>query len=451
MKAKRMPANQSPDISNACVATIEHAPLPMARTVGSDHIVCGVNTAFCRLMGKPLDQLLGKTFARLVQGNKDCRILLDQVYRTGKSANHTAQKLAGPYPLFWSYTAWPVRTGRRSAGIIVQVLESTKFHEQTVAMNEALMLGSLRQHELAEASEKLSARLQAEIHQRKRAEAQRRLKVLTAANRKLKHEIQRRRSVEKSLNRSQQHQSRLLKQSRHMEEQLRQLSRKILSAQEAERKEISRELHDVIAQTLTGINVRLAALKREASNRFEGLGPNIASTQKLVEDSVNVVHRFARELRPAVLDDLGLIPALHSFMKNFTERTGVRTHLTAYARVEELNTVRRTTLFRVAQEALTNVARHAQASRVEVSIQKLPGGICMRVIDDGKSFVVENVFHGRSGKHLGLLGMRERLEMVGGSFAAQSAPGQGTTIEAQIPFGKIRRRRPGSLLNSHVP
>ena len=110
---------------------------------------------------------------------------------------------------------------------------------------------------------------------------------------------------------------------------------------------------------------------------------------------MDLVHRFARELRPAVLDDLGLIPALHSFMKSFTERTGVRTHLTAFAGVELLNMPRRTALFRVAQEALTNVGRHAQASRVEVSIQKRPDGVCMKIADDGKSFQVQRVLLAR--------------------------------------------------------
>ena len=179
---------------------------------------------------------------------------------------------------------------------------------------------------------------------------------------------------------------------------------------------------------MTGINVRLAALKKEATLNTKGLERNIARTQRLVEKSVDIVHRFARELRPTVLDDLGLIPALHSFMKNFTTRTGVRASLTAFAmKIEQLDAARRTVLFRVAQEALTNVARHAQASRVEVSIQKLPDCVCMKIKDDGKSFDVERVLHANGGKRLGLLGMRERLEMVGGKFAVESAPGKGTT------------------------
>jgi signal transduction histidine kinase len=261
---------------------------------------------------------------------------------------------------------------------------------------------------------------------------------LTASNRQLQQEILQRKSVEESLRKSEQHYSRLLEQSRHMQEQLRLLSRQLLSAQEEERKMISRELHDQIAQTLTGINIRLASLKTEGTLNNKGLQKKISSTQRLVEKSVDIVHRFARELRPTVLDDLGLIPALHSFMKSFAKRTGVRTSLTAFATVERLDTAKRTVLFRVAQEALNNVARHAQAGRVEVSIQKLPDWICMKIKDDGKSFNVERTLHINGGKRLGLLGMRERLEMVGGKFVVESSPGKGTTILAQIPPDNAR-------------
>lgn len=281
-----------------------------------------------------------------------------------------------------------------------------------------------------------------DITERKRAEAaQRRTEVLADANLELRREIIRRQKVEESLKQSEQHQRQSLVQAQAMQEQLRQLSRQILLTQEEERREISRELHDVIAQTLTGINVRLAALSKEAGTNTMGLDRNIARTRRLVEKSVDIVHRFARELRPAVLDDLGLIPALHSFMKTFTARTGIRTHLKAFAGVEQLEITPRTALFRVAQEALTNVARHAKASRVDVNIKKLPDGLGMEIKDDGQSFPVERTLHAKVGKSLGLLGMRERLEMVGGKFSVESAPGQGTTILAQIPFSKTRERK----------
>src|SRR6185369_1902963 len=130
------------------------------------------------------------------------------------------------------------------------------------------------------------------LHQRSAA--------LAASNRKLKREIAQRKLAEESLRKSEQHYAQLLEQSRQMQEQLRLLSRQLLSAQEEERKKISRELHDVIAQTLTSINVRLGSLKNKAALNTKGLERSIAQTQHLVERSVDIVHRFARELRPTV-------------------------------------------------------------------------------------------------------------------------------------------------------
>lgn len=274
---------------------------------------------------------------------------------------------------------------------------------------------------------------------------------LAASNLELSLEITQRKAVEAALKKSEHHYSQLLEQSDRLQEQLRRLSRQILSAQEDERKKISRELHDVIAQTLTGINIRLATLKKEAAITTKGLDRNITRTQQLVEKSVNIIHRFARELRPAVLDDLGLIPALHAFMKNFTTQTGVHTKLTAFAGVEKIDTAQRTVLFRVAQEALTNVARHAKASWVEVSIQKLEKGICMKVKDDGKSFSVERALQAKGRKRLGLLGMRERLEMVGGKFSMDSSPGKGTCIQALIPLRKSLREKSSPKVSAKVP
>ena len=118
-----------------------------------------------------------------------------------------------------------------------------------------------------------------------------------------------------------------------------------------------------------------------------------------------------------MLDDLGLIPALHSFVKIFSKRTRIHVHLTGVCRRGTTgHATSAPCSYRVAQEALTNVSRHAQASRVEVNIQKLPDGVCMKINDNGKSFQVERVLNAKGSKRLGLLGMRERLEMVGGRF-----------------------------------
>ena len=264
---------------------------------------------------------------------------------------------------------------------------------------------------------------------------------LAASNLDLNAEIAQRRAAEKALRDSERHYRTSLRKSDLLQQELRRLSRQILLAQENERKEISRELHDVIAQTLTGINLRLSTLSNDASRNTKGLDKSIAQTQAMVVKSVAIVHQFARELRPAVLDDLGLIPALHTFLKAFSDRTGVHAHLTAFAGVEKLPSNRRTALFRVAQEALTNVGRHAHAHRVDILIADKPEGILLRIKDDGRSFKVDQVLNSRSNKRLGILGMRERLEMVGGSLTIKSSSGNGTTIEALVPRPKTTAQR----------
>jgi len=253
---------------------------------------------------------------------------------------------------------------------------------------------------------------------------------LATSNAVLKKEIVQRRAVESSLRISEMTTSQLLRKSRRMQEELRELSRRLLSVQEQERQKISRELHDVIAQTLTGINVQLAALKTLSRTDTQDLQHKITLTQRLVEKSVEIVHRFARDLRPAALDDLGLIPALQSYLKGFMVQTGVRVSFTAFAGVEQLSSDVRTVLFRISQEALTNVARHAHASHAKVGILRHDGSVSVEITDNGGGFQ-ESSARGR--KRLGLLGMRERAEMIGGILTVHSLPDKGTTIRVEIP------------------
>ena len=344
--------------------------------------------------------------------------------------------------------------GRRAMSLGLETLDMARFHEQALitlilpghspGTRDAMIrrAGKFfaeaitpieKTHRAAQEDNAQLVQLNKTLHQRSAD--------LIASNRQLQQEILQRKAVEESLRKSERHYSELLEQSRHMQEQLRLLSRQLLSAQEEERKMISRELHDQIAQTLTGINVQLATLKAEAAVNVKGLQKKISRTQRMVAKSVDIVHRFARELRPTVLDDLGLVPALHSYLKGFTRRTGIHIHFRTFSanRIEQLNNVSRTVIYRVAQEALTNVARHAQASFVEVSFEKLPNAICLKIKDNGKSFQAQRVMHSKRNARLGLIGMRERLEMVGGSFSVESAPGNGTTVRAQIPLANRRR------------
>jgi signal transduction histidine kinase len=264
---------------------------------------------------------------------------------------------------------------------------------------------------------------------------------LARANRRMEREITRRKAGEIIIIKGKEQYRALFLDSQIMQKKLRQLTRQIITAQEEERKEISRELHDEVVQTLVGINVELSALGKGASVGLHTLKQKIARTQRLVENSVNEVHRFARELRPAVLDDLGLIPAIHAYSKNLAERKKLKIQLTAFGGVEALGGAKRTVLFRVAQEALTNVARHAQATQVRMSISEVSGAIRMEISDNGKSFHVGNALRARNPKRLGLIGMKERIEMVGGKLTIESAAGKGTTVRAEIPFTKEKAKK----------
>ncbi len=284
-----------------------------------------------------------------------------------------------------------------------------------------------------------------DVTERRKAEnARRDLEMMTASNLKLNREIVRRQAIEDDLQTSKQEQARLLLKSQQQQAQLRDMAHQILRAQEEERKRISRELHDVIAQSLVGISVHVAALAQTDMVDAKSLRQNIARTHRLIEKSVEIVHKFASELRPTMLDDLGLIPALHTYLKNFMAETGIRSSLKSFAGIEKASGALRTALFRIAQESLTNVARHAGATRVDVHIENHKGIIRMQITDDGKGFEVDGADATKVSDRLGLLGMRERIEMLGGSFCVDSAPGKSTTIQVEINaahFG-VRKRTP---------
>jgi len=224
----------------------------------------------------------------------------------------------------------------------------------------------------------------------------------------------------------------LLAESEREKARARQLTHQFFLAQEEERKEISRDLHDEIAQVLAGINVRLAALKKMAQKGVYDIGERVDETQKLVEQSVEAVHRFAVRLRPSLLDDLGLVPSIRSYIKDISERKDINIRFKAGKDVEVLDNLQRTALYRVTQEALTNVIRHSRAENVNVSLQKLSTGIRLKIHDDGKGFDPKRILNSMSHRRLGILGMRERVEMLGGKFSIVSTSAKGTTVTANM-------------------
>jgi signal transduction histidine kinase len=262
---------------------------------------------------------------------------------------------------------------------------------------------------------------------------------LAAVNQELSTEIAQRQTAEAALHAEEQRYRQLLDQSDRQQIQTRRLARDLLSAQEDERKRISRDLHDIIAQTLTGINFRLAALKREVDCDSKNIERHIERTQRVVERAVDTVHSFARKLRPALLDDLGLIPALQALLKGLAADAGLHTVLDADPRIEKLDMAKRTVLFRVAQEATINITRHAKARQAAIRIVRRREGYRMTICDDGRAFEVNRALDARDSRRLGVIGMRERLAMIGGTFAIVSAPGQGTTVTAEVPTSRKSR------------
>ncbi len=171
-------AREAPNVPDLCRSIGEASPMAMAALEEPGHILRYVNPAFCSLTGKSQEELIGRAFCSTMPAGDECLSLLDRVYRTGEAEIHTGQEEFAPHSVYWSYAMWPVLgADRRPVGILVQVLESTVLHRQTAAMNQALMLGSLRQHELTEAA---NAELRAELLKRQQTE-----EVLRRANENL--------------------------------------------------------------------------------------------------------------------------------------------------------------------------------------------------------------------------------------------------------------------------
>jgi PAS domain S-box-containing protein len=258
--------------------------------------------------------------------------------------------------------------------------------------------------------------------------------VLAAANRELEKEITMRRESEAALRKSEERFRKLLQQSHLLQARLRLMTHEMLKAQEDQRKKISRELHDEVSQILLGINVQLAIFTKVAASRPDRIKRAIGPVRRMVEKAVRIVHRFARELRPAMLDDLGLIPTLRTYIKDIPKPKGLMIRMSADPGVEALDNDGRTVIYRIAQEALVNVIKHARASIVNVSVLKTPKSVSLEIADNGRSFNVARLATSEWRNRLGLTGMRERVEMIGGQFSVVSKPGIGTSVRAEIPF-----------------
>ena len=217
--------------------------------------------------------------------------------------------------------------------------------------------------------------------------------------------------------------------ARASSEQLRKLAAHLVSVREEERTRIAREVHDELGQSLTAVKMDLAWLARRLPRRNAPMLGRIGSTLELADSIIRSVRRISTELRPSVLD-LGLAAAVEWQVQEFQARTGIQCKvrlLTQEVFAPDVSTA----LFRILQETLTNVARHANATRVEVVEQKVRDRLVLRMRDNGRGFDSEDPSISKS---LGLLGMRERAAILGGQVNIASAPGKGTTVTAWIPL-----------------
>jgi PAS domain S-box-containing protein len=212
-------------------------------------------------------------------------------------------------------------------------------------------------------------------------------------------------------------------------EQLRRLAARLVSVREEERTRISREVHDELGQSLTMVKMDLAWLARRLPRRSVQMQQRIRSTQQLASRIIQSVRRISTELRPGILD-LGLAAAVEWQVQDFQARTGIQCTLRLLAQEVFAPDVS-TAMFRILQETLTNIGRHAEASRVEVVKQKQRDRLVLRIRDNGRGFDPEDPSLSKS---LGLLGMRERAAILGGGVNVSSAPGKGTTITAWVPL-----------------
>jgi signal transduction histidine kinase len=220
-------------------------------------------------------------------------------------------------------------------------------------------------------------------------------------------------------------------------------------AREEERRRLARELHDDLGQALLALKMNLVWVQRRVAEptpaSLSEVGEKLPALLDLVERSIHTVNAIVTDLRPPALDQLGLVAALEWQTESFARRTGLRCRFGGTADLDELDMGRATAVFRMFQEMLTNVERHAQANRVTVDVRRIASRLVLRVRDNGRGIAVKQALAPSS---FGLLGMRERALLLGGTLKIESAPRRGTTLIAAIP---LANRRSGTRVPQEEP
>jgi len=361
-----------------------------------------------RLKGYGSEEVIGKHFSVFYpqedQMNNKPQGLLAKAARYGQSEDE----------------GWRIRKdgSRFWANVVVTALRDPKenllgFAKLTRDMTE--------RREKEEALTKAKELLELRVDQR--------TAVLTRVNQELRTEIAERQHAEEQL--------------RTSLDQLRALTARLQSVREEERTSISREIHDELGQACTAIKMDLALIGRRLTKRQTQLRSKVDSAIQLVDSTIATLRRIASELRPRTLDDLGLPAALESQAQEFESRTGIRCTVALPQELFTFDADTSTAIFRIFQESLTNVARHAQATRVEARLEQDDNRILFQVFDNGRGFDPEEA---KTRKSLGLVGMQERALLLHGDFKIQGVPGAGTTMTLTIPLPRSVTR--GKILDA---
>jgi len=222
--------------------------------------------------------------------------------------------------------------------------------------------------------------------------------------------------------------------SREIQDRLRRLTSRMHAAREEERTRVARDIHDELGQSLTGLKMDLSWLSGRIPRTWTAVKERVQAMIMLVESTINFVRGLATSLRPAILDDLGLKAAIEWQIQGFAARTGCRYSLDLTRVDIGVENIRDTTIFRIFQEALTNIARHAKAELVEIALHQIDARLVLTVTDDGMGITQQKLTDNQS---LGLIGMRERASAMDGEVQIETAKGKGTRIILSIPLGRV--------------
>jgi PAS domain S-box-containing protein len=238
-------------------------------------------------------------------------------------------------------------------------------------------------------------------------------------------DITKQRNVEKE-------RERLFKKVSLAQERLKVVSKRLLEVQESERRHIARELHDEIGQILTAIKINIqTAFKLAGSEKIE---THLNEGVELIEEALFQVRKLSIDLRPSMLDDLGLVPALRWYVDRQSVRAGISAKVNVDESIMRLPSEIEITCFRVAQEALTNIIKHSQATHVDIMLYYEEGDLHLKIVDDGVGFnFFAAVQRSLKGESMGILGMQERVELIGGKIKINSKAGNGTTVHTIFP------------------